>query len=56
LKYIESTVEIQAKEKDEIIIEKYAVNLSSENHAKDLIEKNADALLRKLLKKVLINY
>lgn len=51
VKYIESTVEIQAKEKDEIVIEKYAVNLSSENHAKDQIEKNADALLQKAFEK-----
>lgn len=50
-KYIESSVKFQAKEKEEIIIEKYAVNLSSENHPKDQIEKKSELVLQKAVEK-----
>ncbi len=50
-KYIESTVEFQVKQMDEIAIEKYAVNLSSENHPKESLLHNAGNVLKKAVEK-----
>ncbi len=50
-KYIESSVTIQGKEKQTVSIIKYAVNLSSENHSKEVLDKNAMMVLATMLGK-----
>ncbi len=50
-KFISNTVKLQVNEGDEVVIYKYAVNLSSENHPKDVLSKNADKLLQNIRQK-----
>ncbi len=50
-KFISNTVKLQVNEGDEVVIYKYAVNLSSENHPKDSLSTHADKLLQNIRKK-----
>ncbi len=44
-KYVENLISVPAEQGDEIVVYKYACNLSSENHAKDALVENAKAVL-----------
>ena len=50
-KFISNTVKLNVNKGDEVVIYKYAVNLSSENHPKDALSKNADKLLQNIRQK-----
>ena len=50
-KYIGSAAELNVQQKQELTILKYAVNLSSENHPKAQIEKNAQDVLQRVIEK-----
>ncbi len=50
-KFISNTVKLAVNEGDEVVIYKYAVNLSSENHPKDALSNNADKLLQNIRQK-----
>ncbi len=50
-KFISNTVKLKVNEGDEVVIYKYAVNLSSENHPKDALSNNADKLLQNIRQK-----
>ena len=45
-KYISSDVEVNAKESEEIVVYKYASNLSSENHEKSVLAKKCQATVQ----------
>ena len=50
-KYISSDVKVNVSDDDEIVIYKYAANLSSENHAKEDLAKNTQAVVNKAFEK-----
>jgi len=50
-KYVSNTVKLQVNKGDVIVIYKYAVNLSSENHPKNILSDNAEKLIRKIQQK-----
>ena len=50
-KYVSQKFEVDVKQNQAISIHKFAVNLSSENHKKDIIEANAVAKLKEVMAK-----
>lgn len=50
-KYIESSIEVPVNQKQLVSIIKYAINLSSENHPKEVLDKNAVSTLRNVMQK-----
>jgi maltose phosphorylase len=51
MKYVENNLSISAERGDEVVVYKYACNVSSENHPKDGLKARAEAVVRKAAEK-----